>query len=427
MISNRFCPSAEKEELMKCFTWSCAMIAAALAAPPSAAQTQDDTPLQCLQPAPEKANAPCTLTARRNPGLEPIVVQLKVNDVPQADVPVTFSVEPGGSLSNTLVRTNANGEARTTWSGELSAPVTVTAVAEAGETRHTRTIQIKAPEPAPSPHTLSMRPSRNGDKQAWYEKRQLRDPLIVDVVGADATSCDKEVVVFRPTGGGSVSPDSVRAEWIDSLSLCSARVRWRLGEGVGEQHLRAQLAGGSGEKGRSEHFTATARALPRLTAGLAFTGTSGYTRVISTADTVVVTRQSADSTVTTRRVTGHKAPDRVEGDWTVTPVVGFDWPIIPRVHGLRVSAAASLADPDKEWMFGVSLLQIPFGLQHEAVGVSLHMVAQVSRRKVVEDPQACRTLEQCDTNDGVRFTGAGLMFVTDAATALGTLTSIFGL
>ncbi|HEX5871853.1 MAG TPA: hypothetical protein VFY65_15600, partial [Longimicrobium sp.] len=325
-------------------------------------------------------------------------------------------------------------------SGGLSAPVTVTAVAVVGGVRLTRPIQIKAPDTAPSGYTLEIRSERSGNDQAWYEKRQLRDPVIVDVEGVkNATACHNTVVVFRPTGGGSVSPDSVRAVWNDRVRVripgqpvrpdttCSARTRWRLGEGVGEQHLRAQLAGGNGANGRSQQFRATARALPRLTAGLALTGTDGYTRVSTSADTVVVTRQSGDSTVTTRRVTEHKSPSRVEGTWTVTPVVGFDWPIIPQVHSLRVSAAASLADPDKEWLFGLSLLQIPFGLQHEAVGVSLHVVGQVSRRTIVEDAEACRTLEQCGTAKRVRITGGGLMFVVDGIGLLSTLTSVFGL
>lgn len=409
---------------MKYTAWFSTIAAVALTAVPSMGHAQ--LRIRCVQPAPADVNGPCILTARRDPGLEPIVVVVEQDGVPKHGISVIFSTSVGG-VEDTLAVSQANGEARTVWSGSLAAPVTVTATAVLGGARHSLPIQVKAPDPA-RVYTLHIRSERGGDGQDWYEKRQLPEPLIVDIIGADNITCAGEVVVFRPTGGGSTSPDSVRAEWNDKTSICSARARWRLGEGVGDQHLRAQLAGSNGANGRSAQFTATARALPRLFAGLALTATTGYRRVSTTADTVVVTRQSDDSTVTSRRVTTHRAPERVNEEWRkIQPVVGFDWPMLPRNGRLRASIAASMEHPTTDWMFGISLLQMRYGVQHESVGVSIHLIGQVSRRSVVENALACRNLEQCGTDDRVRVVGGGLMFVADSGTLLGPLTSIFGL
>lgn len=386
-------------------------------------------PIKCVQPAQTKPDEGCVLTLSRNPGSAVIVVKLEQGGAPLPGVKVRFRAT-GNSVYDTLDVSDSSGEARTTWSGAAGSVVTASATIGSDESRVE--IQIKAPAPAPTPLTLSSVPRKGlpalGDRQSWYEKRQLRDPIPVVIGGAkNEASCDSAQVVFRAVGG-STSPDSVRGQWTEATKetpgSCTARAHWRLGEGVGRQHLRAHLVGNADE---SLQFTSTARALPRLTIGLVVSRPSGYHRLEITADTVTVTRTVGDSTVEMKRVTTTEKAQEVERDFAMTPVLGFDWPMVPQWGRLRVSAAASLASPTQDWFFGVSLVQIAVGLPHEAVGVSLHGVVHVSRRTVVKNPEACLQRQSCGTGDELVPASVGFMFTVDQTSLLSNLTTIFGI
>jgi hypothetical protein len=396
-------------------TLSALALAAALALSASQAAAQP-TRLTCVQPA--EAKGACELTLPRDPGSAVIVVKLEQNGAPVPGANVQFSAADNNN--GTLVTpgvTDSRGEATTTWSG--AAPATVTARTSIGGQDAMVSIQVKAPDSS-TPLTLAY---VEGDGQSWYEKRQLKDTLVVEIRNAgDADKCRAAKVAFRPVGTGATSPDTVRGSWDVATSRCTASARWRLQEGVGVQHLRAELTGAA-----PVMFRANARALPRITLGMALSDPGAYHRIARASDTVTVAQNFGDSVVTRKRVISRDTLDSENPKLPVTPTIGFDWPLIPQVHGLRVSAAASIADPDKDWFFGVSVLQPFFGLSHEANGVTLNFVAHVNRREEVKDAQACRFRRECDTDDVVRFVSLGAMFTIAQTDLFGALTTIFGI
>lgn len=394
-------------------TLSAIALAAALAlsASHSGAQTLD---LTCVQP----AGATCELTLPRNPGSAVIVVKLEQNGAPLPGANVRFSApDNNNSTFETLGVTDSRGEASTTWSG--TAPATVSAQAVIGNRQTTLPIQLKVPD---SSTTLELA-YVDGDSQSWYEKRQLKDTLVVEIRNANnADTCGAAKVAFRPVGTGAASPDTVRGTWDASASRCTAVTRWRLQEGVGVQHLRAEVAGAA-----PVIFRAYARALPRITLGLALTNPSPFHRLERQSDTVTVTRNFGDSTVVRKRVTPRDTLRLEEPRWPITPVIGFDWPLVPQARWLRLSAAASIEAPTRDWFVGFSALQLKFSLPHEANGVTLNAVAHLSRREEVKDVQACRLRRECGTDDGVRLVGVGAMFTIAQTDLFGALTTIFGI
>ncbi|HEX2094618.1 MAG TPA: hypothetical protein VHG28_19595 [Longimicrobiaceae bacterium] len=404
------------------------IILSMLAVPVRSAHSQAIT---CVQPAePNKPGDPCTVTLRSATAREVLVVQVRGRQGPIRGTTVTFESEGGNEAFTASAATDAEGNAQTTWSGSIAKdPVVITAEATVDGRLVHRRITLKAPPEATS-LLLEPRHWATGDRQAWYEKRQLPAPVAVRIAGVSGgTQCQQARVVFRPIGGGA-SPDSVYGMWRPNPlgdTVCTAEARWRLAEGVGYQHLQATLVG---EPSKQVTFTAVSRALPRLLTALAWSNSSGYSRLDTTETRFRVTRTvrpdsvvAVDSVVITRTT-------ELEPRGTLAPVVGVEFPIWPALTPVRLSVAASITEPTRDWFAGISILQlVGMGLAREALGIDLHGVVQVSRRRVLVDPSECRaqgTEAACEQDTRTRPVGVGLMLAVDGITVLGNLLAIFG-
>jgi len=382
--------------------------------------------ISCIQPTESRQDDSCTVTLRSATAQELIIVRVEGRYGVLRDTTVKFRASTGDITDTDKV--DSRGEAQARWSGSAGdGPVTITVEAKADDGRLlTKKVQLRPP-PRSTPLTLVPSPWGSGDFQAWYEERQLRHPVSVLIQGVPgAEQCRQTRVVFRQIGTGQSSPDSTFGEWTDSRG-CIAQSTWRLGKGIGRQHLQASLAG---EPVKSTTFTAFARALPRLTTGLAWSYASKFNRAEITRNTVRVARTiRPDSVLAMDSVAVRRSVDSVKASWNITPIVGIEWPIINSARKVRISASASLLDPDKDWFLGVSALQPIWGLSHEALGVDVHAVMHFSRREVVVNPQTCGSegsAMACATDRQTRPVGGGLMLIVDSTALLGNLLSIFG-
>lgn len=105
----------------------------------------------------------------------------------------------------------------------------------------------------------------DGANQVWYVGRQLRRPLVVEVAGETARSCEGRRVSFDAGDDGDVSPATAVPRWIDGR--CRAEGWWSLGPTVGVQHVRARVDGDP----REAVFQAVARQGARIFFGGAWT------------------------------------------------------------------------------------------------------------------------------------------------------------
>jgi len=359
--------------------------------------------LECVLPRETNPAGQCLATVSKDSSGVTVILRFVSSPDTVSGKRVTFRLLPGSSGSVTdTARTGPDGLVQVRWTGNPGAGTAVFVATTVSRGQMiSREVKIEA-APAKSPaFTLTF---RSGNRQVWYEKRQLPRPLEVEVRGTDA-ECTGAVVFFRPSAGGIASPDSVYAVRETDLdtqaSACVARSFWKLGEGVGTQHVIASVRGNPGQ-----NVTATARArlLPRIGAGIAVTRDRGYS--VPEADTV----------------TNVTAVKRVKADYAFRPVISADFPIFRRVPGLRGSVGVSMVSPERDWYLGASALQPFYGIAHEALGIDVHAIAHFGRRTVLEDAEACRTEQECDTDDELLVLGAGLMFVVDGTALLGTLT-----
>ncbi len=386
--------------------------------------------LQCVTPAePSDPNQPCTLRAPTYPSQQTLTVRL-LDPGPVAGGEVSFQLEaPGGSI-NQKVKTNPNGEAPFTWTGAAgTATTTITASATRNNRTVRRVIEVKPPLPTTTQRSVLLvsTPILYG-----YEKRQISNPVAVRVENP-GDRCESNVVVFRPYGTvGSGSPDSVRAS-IDALrGGCTASTYWKLGEGVGWQHLRASLAD---EPAKSLTLNAVARALPRLHAGIVSTYDFREFETASISErNVQVTRRIVDPVTGDTSVTVADSTVKSislgeeDGGWLTKPVVSIDFPLRARMTQLRVSLGAAFRDADQDWYLGFSAIQPFRGVSQEAVGADIHAVFHFGRRDVLEDAECDDDglLDDCRSKNKFFFPmGIGMMATFDASQILGSLGSIF--
>lgn len=349
-----------------------------------------------------------------------------------AGVPVIFAREPGAAGSiGPSTSTGTTGLVETRWNGLPGAGVShFVATATMPDGRQVfRDIKIEAALPQPA---FELR-WRSGNNQTWYEKRQLRWPLVLEVNGADS-NCTGAVVYFRPSSGGSASPDSVYAMRPEGEQRgpCLARTYWRVGEGVGMQHITAIVRG---DPGRNLTAQARVRALPRIGAGIAATNdyrahylVKDSSRIVRVTRKITTVSPPGDSTVQIDSVVQMRILRRGDEGWFTTPVVNVDFPLRARWHHARFSLGVSLKDPSRDWYVGFSPLQARWGLAHENIGVDLHIVMHAGRRRVLDDP-SCRDdrdFSDCVETDRLFLPmGFGVSALVDGTSLLATLGSIF--
>ncbi len=382
--------------------------------------------IRCVQPnEPASASDPCSVTVRSDAPREILVVKLDNPGGKLDGHPVTFAWRKPGTNEALTLRavTSATGEAETVWRGFLGRePVSLDVQIDVGTAVVHREILIR---PRAASLNLALE-RRSGDGQYWYEERQLPDHVGVRISGpTDPATCARAMVVFNRIGIGSSSPDSVVGDWRAEHGACVAETRWRLGAGLGEQHLRASLVG---DPSKSQTFRAYARRAPRLNVGLAYAWTSSRETLLIDKDTASVTRLRSDGSQialdTVFEVS--RTTSEAKGALEFAPTIGVDWPLFRRVDRLRVSFAVSATNPERDWYFGLSGLQPFYRLNHEGLGIDLHVVGHVGRRTEIENLSQCRTdLSTCKQHDKTRFMGLGVMGVVDGTQLLTGLLSIF--
>jgi hypothetical protein len=357
---------------------------------------------------------------------------------------VTFESSAGSIRVN--AESDSDGTVEVKWFGAVERqPVTIDAVATFAGQRVPRQVRIERTGEG-SPFRVD---KLWGDRQAWYEERQLVDPVAVElrqpIVTTDGDTimravprekCSGQRVVFRQIGSGTATLDTVSVTYgrpkvwwgnrvRSSMSVppgetCVAQTRWNLGKSLGEQYLVASLVGGTGDP---LVFSARSRALPRIVAGLAGTTFREYDRVSESKRTFTVVRRITDDVVVTEDSTAVvKKAATGGGGVQYAPVVGIDWPLVHRVTWLRVSTSADVRDPRDNWFVGFSGLQALWGLSQESVRYDVQVVLNMGRRDVLTNPTACDgNGDLCKVDSETGLWGAGVMFVLDGGSFLGDL------
>lgn len=310
---------------------------------------------------------------------------------------VNFQIRgPAGSVTP-FNQTGETGLVEAIWTGVPAGETVVIASANVDGRRVVREIKVEAAATPPKNLTLA---AVSGLRQFWYESRQLPRPITIAVDGADA-SCTGAVVSFRASSGGAVSPDSVyAARGTDPNTLqsrCLAQAYWKLGEGVGTQHLIATVRG---QPAQNITVSARARKLPRIGGGLA--ATHVRTHHVPKVDTA-----TNDTTV-----------ERIDANVLFRPVISVDFPAFRRIAGFRGSVAVSASSPDRDWYLGFSAIQPFYGISHEALGVDMHVITHFGRRRVLDNVRNCESGVSCDSDDKVLLLGGGVMFIVDGTSVL---------
>jgi len=392
----------------------------------AAAGQQSAPRVECVSPEDPKTNARCTLKVPKDPAVQRIVV--RVEGAPP-NTPVTFTIARPGEASLAIletVSTDRYGLAQISWTGsQADTGRIIRAQADvAGPLDPQREILVGAAPRTPTARELEPLARR---VPVWYEERQLRREVGVRIQNP-GSDCTENLVVFRPIGAGTASPDTVKPDTRNGA--CVATTHWRLGKGLGRQHLHAFLVD---EPTNNRNLEAIARALPRVGGGLAG-GRDGreYSVLKVQAETIQVTRravnQSGDSiTIVEDSIINTSSIDRVEEQWFTAPTLGVDFPVFVSLERLRGSIAISLEHPDRDWFFGVSALQAMFGVATENLGVDLHLVGHVGRRAVVKDPDCGddEDFEDCEDKEKILLLGFGIMTHVDGSGLLSTLSGIF--
>lgn len=399
--------------------------------------------LICLQPAePTERGAACELQPLRSTAQQ--TVRLRVVD-PNTSQPIEnakIAFTPSNGSMPKEERTNREGEVSVVWTRLHSDTAAITAEASFGNETTRRQIKIKPPLNVPS-YTLD---PVSGYYQSWYENRQLVRPVVVRIrehTGEmSQEKCERIRIAFTPAGsGGVVSPDTVQAVWRVPVTtkgladlgrasppgevLCLAQARWKLAEGIGEQHIEARVVGGGSQP---ELVTAWARASPRVIMGIAGSVVKGYDAINERKQKVTTVHRvledvvlMKDSTVTLTSF------DRKDGGLEFFPVVGVDWPLFQRYHWLRVSVATDVRNPVENWFFGLSAAQLRWGLPQEGVGYDVQVFAHLGERNEVQNRAVCEADgSACVTEDNWSLVGAGAMFVLDGGSLFSKLLEAIG-
>lgn len=344
---------------------------------------------------------------------------------------VTFTLEsPGGAVTR-RARLNREKLAQFTWAGTPASAGSsiITAEAEYPDVTVRREIEVRL-SPVATNRTLHV---LSDTLPHWYASRQLRHPVEVRVDNP-GDRCENNLVVFRPMPGSSglVSPDTVVAE-VETTGRggCIARTWWRLGDVGGRQHLIASL---KDEPGKRTTLHAIARVLPRLGGGIVATyDFRNYSVLTSRPTTVQYTRRDtvrispnqldtvlvvSDSVIRNREVSSFSDA------WFTTPTVNVDFPIDADLRWLRGSLGVSLKDPGRDWYLGVSALQPFLKVNHENLGVDLHLIVHVGRRTIVDDAGCDDDGDLTDCRDREKLffpMGAGFMGYVSGSELLGKL------
>ena len=167
----------------------------------------------------------------------PFVVEVRdENSNPLENVTVTFAVSAGGgSLSDTSVKTDANGLAQSTLNLGSSAGTNTVEVSAENSTE-TVTFNAETVLPPPTPTTLE---GTSGDNQAGLTGEALANPFVVEVRDQNSNLMEGVTITFTVSaGGGSLSDTSVKT---DANGLAQSTLT--LGSSPGTTTVEASVEG----------------------------------------------------------------------------------------------------------------------------------------------------------------------------------------
>lgn len=381
-------------------------------------------------------------------------VQVFRDNAPARGAVVRFRPTSGTVHPDTAV-TGADGVAEALWyrSGGTQ-PVGIAVDARILDDRKNtlasalKYLEISRPPP-PAPRTVEMDAWR-GQYQSWFENSTLRNAVVftVEERQQDSTGkvtylpiendsvCNAQRVAFRAvSGSGTVTPDTAVAQVFpikgEDTRGCFVEARWALGAGSGEREMRATLVPGKGylSAGNPPPVHASARAMPRLVAGLAYSWNHSYRGLEAGSEvTFTVERTLPDGSVVKydSTYTPASAYKKFKGDWELNPLVGLTMPVPLNGPGWRgvsehisLTAGADLANIGDHWFGGMSVTRLGFGLSSESLPIDIHLLGHWRRTSVLANPRECRDgLEECNPDEAIRFQGASFMLSADATTVI---------
>jgi hypothetical protein len=363
--------------------------------------------LQCVIP------VGCETTSRS--GEQLIVVRLMTSASGGVVKGAVAFVPSSGKVESTEI--DENGYVHARWSGDVgNGLVRVIASGSVDKMLYVDTIKLGAPA------TLLL---DQRETPHWYQQHQMRTPVLARIRVSPNLACKEVGVVFRTGADGRISPDTAWAERTTAdTTLCVATGRWTLGSAVGHQFARATLVN---DPSQHVEYEAKSRTLPWIGMGVASTrnmrsfkttesekGVAKITRKIKNAagtDSIEIT---SDSSLTSVK--------EVRRQTVLSPVIAVDFPIYLPSQSLRLSVAADIAHPATNWFVGFSILQITSGFEHEDVGYDIHIVGQLSKRDVLQNPVECAArTAKCESRSETRFVGVGMLLAVNAGGVLETL------
>ena len=392
-----------------------ALVFLTLAAPvPSSAQ--EIPALACITP------MHCIAAERSEP--MPLVMEL-VGKLPsntsRSGIKVIFTSVAGGQTDSAT--TDSSGVARVLWrAAGVSGADTIRVAAVVGRALVTQAIEIgigKATFSLPRTGDARWYDQLWAPEPQWYVSRQLKTPLKATLVIPAGQRCERNGVVFHAMGDGAMAwPDTAWGE-IDRTGNCVAIGRVKLGPTVGRYAVRVTLVG---DKRQYADYRATARGLPWVGLGIAFTSNSEFLTLSREKSALKITRklagaapgESVEVSYDSTRVSA-AAVDSVKHQWAFTPVIGVNFAPVLRLRWLRTFVGADTRNPTGNWYLGASLLQMTSGFEQEDVGVDLHLVGQISRRAILPDNAGCEmAAKTCLTENHTRFVGWGAILAVNA-------------
>lgn len=352
---------------------------------------------------------------------------------------VVFAASSG--TVDTATYSDHEGWTQARWSGAAAGDVvTVDAVTSVRGIRVARRLILPGRRPVRVElDAVSLQPWASRGPQHWFADRQTRTPATVAIRRADDKAMDEATcaeirVIFRDPGGGSPVVDTARTSWeragvyapkaYRGRGTCTASTLWKLGSTVGDQQLRASVAG---QPDAALTLRGKAHRLPWIGIGLALSNPQGYTQLqvrestlrVTTRDPATGVEIARDSTVRERELR-----DVARGA-AFTPTIGINFTpfLLRNLNVLRVSVAADARNLDGSWFAGISLPRLFDGLVQEAVETDIQVVAHVLRRDDVAVGSGCgaAALAACRRGTDLQFGSVGLMVQINSSSLLSQL------
>jgi hypothetical protein len=418
--------------------------------------------------APAQTNPTCSHTVPRSaaPQLRRINVRVQRTETSDIVTPIPGALvvfrATGGTIIADSVRTDERGFAYTYWrQSRQNESATVSVEATPPGLASPTAVKIVTVKPAEA--NIKLRLEQWAHDPGWFEKTPLSRELTIAVYEVRKQDDGKEVYYFirdeetcaaqraaftRLENAGTITPDTVSGAlrritqervvarpFVENQQpqpdtarrderVCFINARWRLGEGVGVQSVRATLLPGHTAEvaGLSTlRLDAKARSMPRVIVGPVWTYRSAYV-TLKEGEKRTITVERTDSAgvkrTYTETVTDPSAIDSVSGGGMGAVYAGVSFPPVPRWTWLTLTAGVNATDPLNDFYAGISLLRLGRGIATEGLPVDVYLLAHWGRPVVLKDEEACRARSSCETEREVMWHGVGVMATVDASSVI---------